>query len=381
MKFKQGLANTAVAWALVGATLVAGCGAESALSGNRSPGGPLQGNTVHRGPLALIVEPDAGVEPVVRAVRAAKRSIRLEIYMFSTGKAAGQVLQALIERAHAGVDVRVILETQPYIPANPPQCLPAAFNPNTQAMRALAVGGVKVQPSSPHFKYTHEKGMVIDDDTAFIMSCNLTNSAFTSNRDYMVVDRTPADVAEIAAVFDADWRGEAYVPNAPSLVWSPTNSRQKVLGLIDSATRSLVIQSEFFSDPEAASHLKSRVQAGVDVTVMLSYQDASPCSQEDVNATERAQLAAAGVTKVAFCRNLTMHAKAIIADTQRAFVGSENLSANSLDNNRELGIVTQDAALVKSLREVADKDWKSAMSGAVPASRAVALDEPLEWLL
>ena len=58
-------------------------------------------------------------------------------------------------------------------------------------------------------------------------------------------------------------------------------------------------------------------------------------------ALEQAGLAAAGVD-IRLADSLYIHAKAIIADGERAFVGSQNLSATSLDQNRELGIIVDD---------------------------------------
>jgi phosphatidylserine/phosphatidylglycerophosphate/cardiolipin synthase-like enzyme len=63
-------------------------------------------------------------------------------------------------------------------------------------------------------------------------------------------------------------------------------------------------------------------------------------------------LSTAGVDVRTYSPNaaLYIHAKAIVADAgtagQRAFVGSENFSAASLDRNRELGLLTADPTLV-----------------------------------
>lgn len=216
------------------------------------------------------------------------------------------------------------------MPAQPPKCQTGTFNPNTEAIKLLVEGGVAVKYTSPRFKYTHAKAMVIDNEVAFIMSANMTNSAYTVNRDYVVVDRNRADVADVGKIFDADWVGALYVPQNPNLVVSPTNSRAKLLALIDAAQKTLVVQSEFFSDPQVANHLRARVKAGVDVVVTLSYQSKDRCTGDSIN-----------------------------DDGRRAYVGSENLSANSLDNNREIGILIDDPGIVASLVKVTQHDWES----------------------
>ena len=57
---------------------------------------------------------------------------------------------------------------------------------------------------------------------------------------------------------------------------------------------------------------------------------------------------------------LYVHAKAIIADGRRAFVGSENLSTASLDHNRELGVIVADSSAIQVLESTFDGDWAQA---------------------
>ncbi|HEY9856453.1 MAG TPA: phospholipase D-like domain-containing protein, partial [Stenomitos sp.] len=184
-----------------------------------------------------------------------------------------------------------------------------------------------------------------------------TNSAFTNNREYAVIDRAPADVSEVAGIFQADWNQAAYKPVAPNLVVSPDNSRRKLLDLIDSAKHTLVMQCEVIGDQAIADHLGARAKAGVDIRVMLSNMAGKQGNGASTNEAERKQLAAAGITQVAFMKSRVMHAKTIEVDGTRAFIGSENMTTNSLDHNRELGILVQDPTLLSQLDTVLKKDW------------------------
>ena len=58
-------------------------------------------------------------------------------------------------------------------------------------------------------------------------------------------------------------------------------------------------------------------------------------------------------------RGLRLHAKMLLADGERAIVGSINLSPGSFDARRELAIETNDAAVVNRLHDVAREDWQS----------------------
>jgi phosphatidylserine/phosphatidylglycerophosphate/cardiolipin synthase-like enzyme len=306
----------------------------------------------------LITLPDQGPGPLIKAIQGAKKSVQLEIYMITNSGAAATVVQALCERAKAGVDVRVMLELQPYIPAQPPHCdAPVPMDVNKKAREALIAGGVKVKYASPKFKYTHEKSMVIDGATTYIMTTNFTGSAFDHNREYVIVSRDPADVREVSNVFEADWNERWYTPSNPNIVLSPSNSRSQLRSLIASATKSLAIEVEFASDPELIALIGEKVKAGVDVTVMMSAQSKDRCTGGDINADERKAFTDVGVQKVAFMKKLTLHAKAIVVDGQRAYLGTENLSANSLDNNREMGIIVSDRRVIAKILDTIKKDW------------------------
>jgi phosphatidylserine/phosphatidylglycerophosphate/cardiolipin synthase-like enzyme len=62
--------------------------------------------------------------------------------------------------------------------------------------------------------------------------------------------------------------------------------------------------------------------------------------------------------KIHRLRHLKLHAKMILADHERAVVGSINLAPGSFDHRRELAIEADDHHLVKRLNEVAHHDWK-----------------------
>ena len=53
-----------------------------------------------------------------------------------------------------------------------------------------------------------------------------------------------------------------------------------------------------------------------------------------------------------------MHAKLIVVDKQRALVGSMNIDRSAFDLRRELGITTDDPAVVTRLIEVFKSDWR-----------------------
>ena len=101
--------------------------------------------------------------------------------------------------AKRGARVRVILDRR-------------ARSVNSGAYSYLGSHKVKVTWSSPDYRYTHQKTMIIDGAKAVIMTANLTSRYYATSRDFMVIDTERADVSAITAVFDADFARKAVRP-------------------------------------------------------------------------------------------------------------------------------------------------------------------------
>ncbi len=287
----------------------------------------------------LFVEPDTGESVILDAINTAHRSIWLEMYLLTDTS----IIQALENAAHRKVDVRVMLEPAPYGGGSPQDVLDE-----------LKLAGITVKTTSPDFTLTHEKGMVIDGNTAFIMSCNFTYSALNgTNREYGVIDTLAQDVQSVTDIFNADWnRTLPHITNA-SLVISPTNSRTALTTLIMSAKKTLILEEEEMLDDGIQQALVSAVHRGVIVQVILPTPYAG---ESDSNSGGIAVLKKGGV-QVKEDPQLYIHAKMIVADGVQAFVGSENISAPSLDGNRELGILLTDKGIVVTLQKTFQQDW------------------------
>jgi phosphatidylserine/phosphatidylglycerophosphate/cardiolipin synthase-like enzyme len=284
-------------------------------------------------PVAIAATPEAGEQPYLDALATAQSTIRVEIYEMGYGG----ILTALEQAAQRGLDVRVILDK-------------AEISVNQKYYDQLAAAGVHVMWSSPAFTYQHAKFIAIDDAAAVISTGNFSkNYSIDLERNFVATDRDPADVADLTALFDADWGGSSPQMSCTRLLISPINARTRILDLIGSAQHTLTIESMQFADSEVRAAVSNRIQAGVAVRVMLA--DAGWVS---TNASAAIYLKNLGVE----VRSIPhLHTKVIVADGARAYMGSENLSSNSLDHNREVGVIVTDASSLTPLTETFDKDW------------------------
>lgn len=269
---------------------------------------------------------------------AARATITLEVYLLSDE----ETIAALETARRRGVEVRVILEEQPF----------GGAGTTPEVYARLQRSGIDVRWDNPAFRFGHIKTLVVDGRVALIMNQNLTRSSFTGNREFGVITTRPAEVAQAAAIFAADWARSAEPPDGPLIV-SPTTSRADLLGLIDGARRELDVYAEVMRDPEVMTAFVAAARRGVAVRLIMSGDR----DGDDDNAEERAELAAAGVEVRLARGGLYIHAKMVLADGERAFVGSQNFTATSLDLNRELGMFLDDRASVGRLTRTFDRDF------------------------
>ncbi|MGL5443962.1 MAG: phospholipase D-like domain-containing protein, partial [[Mycobacterium] stephanolepidis] len=139
----------------------------------------------------LIVEPDDGLEPVRQFIESAETSLLIKQFTFTEEG----LIDAVIARRKAGVDIRVMLNPQ----------RSGGDRANDDTFERLTTAGVNVAWSSPKFYVTHEKSIVVDGKAALVATFNLCEKYFTRTRDYGVVTVVPSHVKQIVEVFEADW--------------------------------------------------------------------------------------------------------------------------------------------------------------------------------
>jgi len=104
-------------------------------------------------------------------------------------------------------------------------------------------------------------------------------------------------------------------------------------------------------DAEVISEIVSAARRGVDVRILMS----PPQGKSDPDARGRSLVLSAG-GKIRFLDGLDVHAKAVLADDV-LLIGSQNLTAQSLDLNREVGITTRYSQAVERFLRTFQTDW------------------------
>lgn len=325
--------------------LVVGCGSSSS-----SDAGPAEDTGVADGAadspsttttdVSLLVMPEDGEAAIYDPIRNASKSVHCEVYMLTDNGA----LNALVAAKKAGKDVKVLLEHYPY----------PTTTANDAAFKSLTAAGVDVRWTSSKYALTHSKFFVVDGVVAYVMTLNLTNAGVGGNREYAAVVRDADDVAQAEAIFEADLTG-ATPPPGGKLLASPIDARARLLALIDAATKTIDIEMEEFSDAEVASHLVTRIEAGVAVRVV------APSSGRSTGTSTTLGSLRANRATIKVLATPDLHAKLIVVDGTEVYLGSVNLTAASLDRNREVGVLTRTGAVVTRAKATFEADFAKAV--------------------
>ena len=290
----------------------------------------------------LIVMPEDTVKPLLDAIGTAKLSLRIKMFSLSDSR----VLNALVKARKRKVKIRVLLN-------------PARRNGETQnigSRNVLVEGGIDVLDTNPAFAVTHEKSMVVDDETVWIGSLNWDPDNFEEARDFAVVSSDPDEVAEVIACFEGDWSRQSFEPRQSSaLVWCP-GGREKIAAFIDEAKHSLFVMNERFQDAMIVEHLVRAKMRSVKVHVMTrpSHSLRAKKLVEGLGDLRIMNDVGIGIHKV---KHHKLHAKVLLADKSRGIVGSINFSTSSFEDRRELAIRVTEGAVLDRLIKVVHDDW------------------------
>jgi cardiolipin synthase len=286
----------------------------------------------------LLVQPEDGAAPVVKKITAAKKSVEIVIFRFDQR----EVERALKNAVSRGVSVQALIAHTNRAGED---------NLRKLEMRLLAAGVTVARTADDLVRY-HAKYMIIDRRELCLMAFNLTALDIKRSRSFGVVTRHTKVVAEAARLFEADCQRHPYEPALDTLVVSPTNARKQLGALIKSAAKELIIYDLKIGDQSMIRLLEERVKAGVSVRIIGKM-------------TRKV----AGIS-VCPLRQMRLHARAIVVDRRRAFIGSQSLRETELDARREVGVIFSDGKAVNRVVKVFEEDW-AAREPAQPGDDAI----------
>jgi cardiolipin synthase len=289
----------------------------------------------------LLVHPEDGAAPVVRAIEAARRTLDLSVFRLSH-PAVESALRAAVARS---VTVRALV-------AHANGSGKAAVKKLEARLEEL---GCLVSRSDDDLLRYHGKMILVDATHLYVLGYNLTPRDMERSRSLGLVITRPRVVQEAVRLFEADFHRTAYAPESGALIVSPFNSRAALARLIDGAERQLLIYDGRLTDRVMIRLLEKKAAAGVEVKVLGKV------------AGQPKGVAAEGHP------GRRLHVRAIIQDGRRLFVGSQSLRRPELDKRREVGVIVSDRKAVERALEVFASDWsKTNVTARRPSPVAAA---------
>ena len=302
--------------------------------------------------MKLIVQPRDGIQPLLNAIKASRKSIDILIFRLDW-KELEAALKAASQR---GVAVRALIAHTN-----------RGGEPKLRSleMRLLDAGITVARTADDLIRY-HGKMMIVDQRALYLLSFNFLHLDIEHSRGFGIVTRNARAVQEALKLFEADTNRQEYKVNGTSaLVVSPVNARDKLAAFIEKAQKQLMIYDPKVVDRQMLGIINERAKAGVDIRIIgsASVRNSS--------------------LKVAPLTSMRLHTRTIIRDGRAAFIGSQSLRPPELDSRREVGITVVDPKIVSELVSTFEKDWdatgfdeiRSAAEGeeAPPAEVAQAL--------
>jgi cardiolipin synthase len=319
---------------------------------------------------------------MLAALAAAQHTICFETYILAADRTGDRFKAVLIDRARAGVKVRVIYDAVGSFG------LPDSWVDELRSAGCAVIDFNPISPWRARFRLSHRdhrKIIVVDDRVGFTGGLNIAD-------DYAAVEDggvgwhdmhcrvTGPIVLDLARMFRRTWRrsgGASYPPPVAhpheppagggsylrvldnTLIRQRTTVRRAYLHVIRAARRSVLIQNAYFlPDRGLRRALTKAVARGVDVRVMVP-------GRSDVRMIEWAtlyvlrRLARRGV-KIFCWRGPMMHAKTATVDALWSTIGSYNFDAQSRFNNLEVTVEILDPVTGQTLANTFERDMANA---------------------
>jgi len=350
---------------------------------------------------------------MLAAIRGARDSINMGMYIFSDGPVGQMFANALIERQNHGVQVNLVYDSLGSLSTS------ASFFNRMQQSGIQVLQYRPLNPFEATLNWTlshrnHGKMLIVDGRTAFTGGVNISEvyasglrsgekqTPMESWRDTDIRLEGPA-VAEFQQRFISDWYHQQgptlsprdYFPSVPRQggeivrVISSVPERFSTIyvamisAVVNSQTNVYITDAYFSPDRQMLHALESAARRGVDVRLLLPSQSDAPL----IVSAERshyASLLKSGV-KIYEWRGEMLHAKTATIDGVWSTVGTSNLDWWSIARDDEVNAIVLSHSFADQMNLMFRNDLEHSRQIELDqwGSRGLdeRLDETLAWMI
>jgi cardiolipin synthase len=362
---------------------------------------------IHRQNKVDIFTNGAQFYPAMRdAIMSAQGSVNMEAYIFTPGEAADMLVSAMVERAQAGVEVRLVLDAI------------GSSSMGGKTARRLREAGCRISFYQPIRWYrlhrlnnrTHRELLVVDGRVAFTGGAGVADWWYKpvkgkpTWRDTMARIEGPI-VAALQGVFVENWLeccGEiltsprhwpalqAAGPAEAMLVKSSPSDRATVSRvvfqmLIEGAVTCVDISTPYFlPDRSMRRAILRAAQRGVRVRVIVPGNHSDQRLVRLASRRMFRELLEGGVRIYEYRPSMT-HVKALMVDEAWVVLGTTNVDNRSFEHNDEVNVAFREASLTARVRRDFEADLAASDEVTVESWRSRPLLEkivgPVCWIL
>ncbi|MGE5245724.1 MAG: phospholipase D-like domain-containing protein [Betaproteobacteria bacterium] len=314
---------------------------------------------------------------MLEAIRSARETVNMECYIFRRGRTRDAFVEALSERARAGVRVTVVIDAI------------GSFGAIHRAARPLREAGCRVEAYQRITWYrlwrlnnrTHRELLVVDGRVAFAGGAGIADFWAESRkgkprwRDMMARIEGPV-VSDIQGVVAENWLEctgeiltgpETYKPHervgdspAFAVRSSPadraTVSRALFQLLVEGAKGRVRITTPYFLPDRAFREAFRRTaRRGVDVQVIVPGAETDQAWVRLASRRNYGPLLEAGVRIFEYRGGMT-HTKTLLVDGLWSVIGTTNVDNRSFEHNDEVNIAIRDEPVAARLEKDFDAD-------------------------
>jgi cardiolipin synthase A/B len=343
---------------------------------------------------------------MLQAIHESRETVNLECYIFKKGEIGSRFINALAERARAGVRVSIVMDAI------------GSFGAFHESAGPLRAAGARVEPYHRLSWYslarlnnrTHRELLVLDGRMAFVGGAGVADwwarprDGRPAWRDTMVRIEGPV-VSDIQGIVAENWLEccgeiltgpETYKPHeargtvsAFAIKSSPadrsTASRVLFQTLVEASNHTVRISTPYFLPDKAFRKAFIRTsKRGVSITVVVP---GARTDQRWVRLASRrmyGQLLEHGVRIFEYGPGMT-HVKALIVDDLWTVVGTTNLDNRSFEHNDEVNVAFRDTEVAARFAADFDQDRDASTEITLDAWRRRPLWEKLigsvAWIL
>jgi len=360
----------------------------------------------HGNRVEILTNGDRFYPVMLDAIRGARETITMECYIFKRGEIGDRFIEALTERARAGVRVTIVMDAI------------GSFGAFRQSAKPLRQAGCRVAAYQRFTWYrlsrlnnrTHRELLVVDGTVAFAGGAGVADwwgrpmHGKPMWRDMMARIEGPV-VSDIQGVMSENWLEccgeimtgpETYKPHTMvgnvagfSVKSSPadrsTASRALFQTLVEGAMASVLISTPYFLPDKAfRAAIRRTARRGV---AFVAIVPGSHTDQRWVRLASRrmyGQLLEAGVRIFEYEAGMT-HVKALLVDGLWAVMGTTNFDNRSFEHNDEVNVAFRDHGVTARVAADLEADLRKSTEITLDAWRKRPLWEKLigtlAWIL